>query len=502
MARVKKRVVVWGSVGLCAAAALCVIVVLIHPLLINNPNPTPVLSAAVANFFREGGGDADTDEVFRVGSDVFFCGGDDLAACFDFSEDVDSVGVCVIIDGDTNWRVFDSVPAKDFEWRLFTAASAKSYRLFLQFVAKNGVASGWDQVLYVHNAAKYASPRQIETPFDLELLSARVGFGMDDYSGQVVSIENDIPLPNFSNNHAQIGSAAHPTFRGTLDGAGHTISNLRMSKRNTSLAFFNDFGGVLKNLEISGSIDIDDEDGDLQGGGFALTATDATIINLRSNIDVTVTSETEVKHFSNPVGEQIGNTHIAVGIPPGNVDMLLDYFALTTIQITVSFAENLPFGFITVEGQPSPRPPVRYGESLLSAPVLHETTGNYTLIGWSTELDAESGEMDLFAGDVLLDSSTRITDTEYAVTLYGVWVLALPAQIKTVTFNIGGSEYKCNAVIGTEIDLSLVNAPQILVSGGLVFKGWSASIPFDEQWVALPDIYMVTASATLYAIYK
>jgi len=251
------------------------------------------------------------DKAFQIGDEVFFSGSDSIAVGFDFDGGVHSLNIQTKDERGNIIETIKDVSAKDFSWKLRRENVVQSYTMAFQFFDAFGDESEWQDIATVHNVARMPSPTKISTHRDLLVLSARVNFGFDDYKGVTVQLENDLVLPDMDNNYSQIGNDTNPAFCGTFDGRSHTISNLRMFAKNTSLGVFNDFRGTLRDLEISGSIHVDgDEDSDITAAGFALSLTDATVMNVKSNMNVTVNSESAAARASGFWGRVSGKTTV------------------------------------------------------------------------------------------------------------------------------------------------------------------------------------------------
>ena len=98
----------------------------------------------------------------------------------------------------------------------------------------------------------------LTTASQLRLLAFQVNSGKDDFSGKTVRLGRSIDLdsrewtPIGGNNYED---AAKKSFRGTFDGQGYTVSNLRISTEYYYLGFFGANGGTIQNFGItSGSV--------------------------------------------------------------------------------------------------------------------------------------------------------------------------------------------------------------------------------------------------------
>lgn len=100
-----------------------------------------------------------------------------------------------------------------------------------------------------------ASPFIISTADDWNALSAYMDKAADDLAGMFVKIAGDIDFNDVA--IKRLGSNGVATFKGTLDGAGHTLKNLAItSVANQSCALVGtlDAEGVIKNLALEGVV--------------------------------------------------------------------------------------------------------------------------------------------------------------------------------------------------------------------------------------------------------
>ena len=99
-------------------------------------------------------------------------------------------------------------------------------------------------------------PFLIQSPEDLNQLRIEVNGG-NSFEDQFFLITDDLDFEGFDDdgdasngNFTPIGTADTP-FKGSLDGGGHTISNLKMSQPNQNLALFAyKTGGIIEKLEL------------------------------------------------------------------------------------------------------------------------------------------------------------------------------------------------------------------------------------------------------------
>ncbi len=96
----------------------------------------------------------------------------------------------------------------------------------------------------------------LTTSAQLRMLAYMVNSGADDFAGKTIKLGSDINLvfrewiPIGGNSES---TAAQYTFRGTFDGNGHVIRNLRITTGNFLLGLFGDVGAAtIKNVGVRG----------------------------------------------------------------------------------------------------------------------------------------------------------------------------------------------------------------------------------------------------------
>lgn len=87
----------------------------------------------------------------------------------------------------------------------------------------------------------------IKTGNELAYLAELVNAGTDDFAGKNITLANDIVLPN--GEWVAIGTYEKP-FKGTFDGAGHTVSNIVIHDNNGEAP--TGFFGAIENATIEG----------------------------------------------------------------------------------------------------------------------------------------------------------------------------------------------------------------------------------------------------------
>ena len=122
-------------------------------------------------------------------------------------------------------------------------------------------------------------------------------FNGNTFEGKTITLSEDITLSQA--NWTPIGSAVAP-FKGTFDGNGKTISNLKITKATNGIAglFGQIEGAAIKDLTVAGDITLDNESeiGDISEvpvGGICATAKDATISGCTNEVEIDVTGLTE-----------------------------------------------------------------------------------------------------------------------------------------------------------------------------------------------------------------
>lgn len=136
--------------------------------------------------------------------------------------------------------------------------------------------------------------------------------GNNTFSGKTVKLANDIDLGN--QNWTPIGSTSTKSFKGTFDGDGHVISNMKVTSAtegNNNDAYAGLFGYVnsshIQNLGVKGEINIT-TDKDLYVGGIAGRITGRTsgyIDNCYTDVTIKTTATGSYKSCS--IGGIVGN---------------------------------------------------------------------------------------------------------------------------------------------------------------------------------------------------
>ena len=99
-----------------------------------------------------------------------------------------------------------------------------------------------------------SNPYLIGSVSQLKFLAASVNYGLNTYEGKYIKLNNDIILDS-SNQWIPIGDTT-TTFKGTFDGNGKTIKELKINGSENDQAFIGCLGesGIIKNLIIEGEI--------------------------------------------------------------------------------------------------------------------------------------------------------------------------------------------------------------------------------------------------------
>lgn len=126
---------------------------------------------------------------------------------------------------------------------------------FAAIVAMNvHAADVWDgsSDIFTHGAGTEQSPYLIENAEQLAFIAEMVNAGVYTYSGNYFKLTTDLDLNDLA--WTPIGDATHQ-FSGNFDGAGHTISNLKITAATTNAGLFGVVsGGIYKKLTVQGSI--------------------------------------------------------------------------------------------------------------------------------------------------------------------------------------------------------------------------------------------------------
>ena len=90
---------------------------------------------------------------------------------------------------------------------------------------------------------------------DFYEFTENVNNGTSNYAGKTVFLTNDLDMTGYASSFAPIGNSDTNTFRGTFDGQGHTISNLKVSSGEFRFLgiFGYSLGTTIKNIVMDGS---------------------------------------------------------------------------------------------------------------------------------------------------------------------------------------------------------------------------------------------------------
>jgi len=105
----------------------------------------------------------------------------------------------------------------------------------------------------------------------------------NSYLDYAIYLDNDIDVSDF------LWSPAG-TFAGIFDGQGHSITGLTASAASFAGLFSHAYGATIKNLCLSGSVQISNSVDGSYGGALVAYAVECTIVNCCSHTDVTATS--------------------------------------------------------------------------------------------------------------------------------------------------------------------------------------------------------------------
>ena len=100
-----------------------------------------------------------------------------------------------------------------------------------------------------------------------------------DFSGKTVALSGDVDLEQYN---ITVGTADAP-FRGTFDGAGHTLSNLRAVSDGAYVGLFGVNEGAIRNVNVTGSVTAAGENA--VAGGI-VGSNSGTVANCRSAVTV------------------------------------------------------------------------------------------------------------------------------------------------------------------------------------------------------------------------
>ncbi|MHC1693988.1 MAG: S-layer homology domain-containing protein [Eubacteriales bacterium] len=107
------------------------------------------------------------------------------------------------------------------------------------------------------------------------------------YLDYTILLANDVDVSGFS--WTPVGDASGPSFTGTFNGQGRSITGLTISTDSYAGLFSRTSRATIKNLCISGSVTISNGLEGSYGGALVAYATGSTIANCCSHTDVTVT---------------------------------------------------------------------------------------------------------------------------------------------------------------------------------------------------------------------
>jgi len=113
------------------------------------------------------------------------------------------------------------------------------------------------------------SDLKLSTAAELRLLSYTVNSGLDDFAGKTVSLTQNIDLKSrewIPIGGNTTGESVGKAFRGTFDGQGYAVCNLRISTKSYYIGFFGAVNATILNFGIeSGSITAQDKVGAIAG---------------------------------------------------------------------------------------------------------------------------------------------------------------------------------------------------------------------------------------------
>ena len=146
------------------------------------------------------------------------------------------------------------------------------------------------------HAGTEEDPHEISTAAQLAGLAALVNES-NDFSGIHIKLTADIDLSGFD--WIPIGTESNNPFRGRFDGAGYTVSGLTIGTdsmpedqyQNTGLFGYVETGEI-KNLTVSGSVNVSYPSGEARVGGLVGYVFLSKVINCHSRVNVTVSQNT------------------------------------------------------------------------------------------------------------------------------------------------------------------------------------------------------------------
>lgn len=184
------------------------------------------------------------------------------------------------------------------------AASATGEALHVIFKKGDGSYEG-EVSESLAGSGTEAEPYLIKSAADLQLMQQKVNANEGNYAGAYYQLENDIDFNNIK--LTATGKKTVP-FKGTFNGAGHKISNVKISAvKDGTQGYTGIFGymdsATVKDLTVEGSIDVD---GTSQfTGSIAGQAVSSKLINCKADVDMTL-EKTTVSSSTSYTGGLIG----------------------------------------------------------------------------------------------------------------------------------------------------------------------------------------------------
>lgn len=124
----------------------------------------------------------------------------------------------------------------------------------------------------------------VSSKSDLEQIAVNVNGGLEDYEGKTIKLASDLTLDTWT----PIGNALY-AFKGTFDGDGHTISNIKITQDLTYQGLFGyTYDATIKNLSVVNfsSSDLSSSDG-VYAGSILGRGYQTTIENCEVNKSLT-----------------------------------------------------------------------------------------------------------------------------------------------------------------------------------------------------------------------
>jgi alpha-tubulin suppressor-like RCC1 family protein len=155
-----------------------------------------------------------------------------------------------------------------------------------------------------------------------------------------------------------MGAYSSDPFTGTLDGQGHSVANLVINQTGDYVALFPYVtGGIIKNITLeSGSVT---SDGSYVGSIAGYVDTNFTLLNVISNLDITINSASALNAIGGLVGDVEGELTITNSNYTGNIDVTSNQsiyavggyvgYVLSVVDIDNSFVQ----GSISITGDSS-----------------------------------------------------------------------------------------------------------------------------------------------------